>query len=495
MTALRKHHLNAFPLIVALCAFAVMFGHGESYASKGDLVSLRPSVESVQAPLFLTLGKADILNLPEGVSDVLVANPTIVDVQAVQSNRLYAVGLNIGDTNVIILDAKGNVLKRIDIHVSYDLQAIQSTVEKLFPDEQVKVGCVHDQIILTGIASSPEVAGKISNLVAHYVSDLQDTEGTIDYLISNLLEVRGEQQVMLQVKIIEAERSVIKELGVDFSVNDPDELSVSTLWGATPYSNIGGRGNAVGLGGASGLTLSQDAVGVASGFLDTNISGIGTLGLFLEALEEENLVNMLAEPNLTAVSGQQAGFLAGGEFPVPSGRDQYGNITIEYREFGVSLNFKPVVMSEKRISLQLNTEVSSLDVANGVTLADLVVPGLDIRRTNTTIEIPSGGSLMIAGLLQSETIEGLKGLPGVKDMPILGDLMSSDSFQREETELVVIVTAYLVEPYAEKQDSEKLPKKKQGRLATIFSDNIRRTYELEDNSMFAKAGVFGYIVD
>ncbi len=498
MMALRKHLLMIFPLFVALCALTVMFGHGKSYAStKGELLSLRAVAKTVDAPLSLTLGKADILNLPDGVSDVLVANPTIVDVQAVQSNRLYAVGLSIGDTNIIILDAKGNVLKRIDIHVTYDLQAIQSMVNKLFPDEQAQVRSIHDQVILTGTVSSPDVASKITDLVGNYVGDLQDIPGdhTVDQLVANLLEVRGEQQVMLQVKIIEAARSVIKELGIDFRANDPDELSVSTLWGASPYGNMAGRGHGVGFGGGSGLTLSQDAVGAASGFFDTNISGIGTLGLFLAALEEQNLVNVLAEPNLTAVSGQQAGFLAGGEFPIPSGRDQYGNITIEYREFGVSLNFKPIVMSNKRISLQLNTEVSSLDAANGVTLADLIVPGLDIRRAETTIEIPSGGSLMIAGLLQSQTTEGLKGLPGIKDTPVIGDLLSSDSFKRDETELVVIVTAYLVESYGEKNDSEKLPKKKQGRLATIFSDNIRRTYKLEDNQVFVKAGSYGYIVD
>ncbi len=497
MMALRKHLFKIFPLFVALCALAVMFGHGKSYAStKGDLISLRSASLVADAPLSLTLGKADIINLPDGVSDVLVANPAIVDVQAVQSNRLYAVGLSIGDTNIIVIDAQGNVLKRIDIHVTYDLKAIQSMVDNLFPDEQARVRSIHDQIVLTGKVSSPDVASKITNLVGHYVGDLQDSnEEEIDKIISNLLEVSGEQQVMLQVKIVEAERSIIKELGIDFKANDPNELAVSTLWGASPYSNMGGRGNGMGFGGSAGLTLSQDAVGAASGFFDTNISGIGTLGLFLAALEEQNLINVLAEPNLTAVSGQQAGFLAGGEFPIPSGRDQYGNITIEYREFGVSLNFKPIVMSDKRISLQLNTEVSTLDAANGVTLANLVVPGLDIRRAETTIEIPSGGSLMIAGLLQSQTTEGLKGLPGIRNTPVIGDLISSDSFQRNETELVVIVTGYLVESYADRQDAKKLPKKNQGRLATIFSDNISRAYKLEDDEAFVKAGVYGYIVD
>ncbi len=154
-----------------------------------------------------------------------------------------------------------------------------------------------------------------------------------------------------------------------------------------------------------------------------------------------------------------------------------------------------MVLSEDRINLQLNTEVSSLDNTNAVVLADLTVPGLDIRRAETTIEIPSGGSLMIAGLLQSQTDEGLTGLPGIKNTPVLGDLISSDSFRRDETELVVIVTGYLVEPFADKKQAKKVPKEKRSELAKIFSKNIRRSYSLKDNTLFAKAGSFGYIVD
>ncbi len=477
----------------ALCvmACASLVGGAQVYAAKGELMPLERATVH-HAPMEITLGKADIISLPEGVSDVLVANPSVIDVQAVQSNRLYAVGLQIGDTNIIVLDAAGQVLKRLDIHVTYDLQAIQSMVDRLFPDEQVKVGAVHDQIILTGTVSNPETASKIANLVAHYVSDLQDLEGTIDFLISNLLEVRGEQQVMLQVKIIEAERSIIRELGVDFNANDPNELSVTTLFGATPLGSVAGSPNSLGFGGGPGLSLSQDSVGNLAAYLDSGVDGIGTLGLFIQALEEENLLNVLAEPNLTAVSGQQAGFLAGGEFPVPTGRDQFGNITIEFREFGVSLNFKPIVLSDDRINLQLNTEVSSLDQSNAVVLADLVVPGLDIRRAETTIEIPSGGSLMIAGLLQSQTTQGLSGLPGIRNTPVLGDLISSDSFQRDETELVVIVTGYLVEPYANKQSAEKIPDQKQRELSKIFAANIRRSYGEKDDELFTQAG---YIVD
>ncbi len=484
--------------LLRLCfifVFAVtsVAGGGLGYASKGDLRSAHV-IKNVNGPMEITLGKADLVALPDGVSDVLVADPSVIDVQAVQSDKLYIVGLTIGDTNVIVLDSEGNVVKRLDIHVTYDLQAIQSVIGRLFPNEKVRVAAVHGQIVLTGMVSNPETASKITNLVGHYVSALEGTDDVqIDSLISNLLEVRGEQQVMLQVKIVEAERSVFKELGVDLNANDPNEVAVARLFRDTePFSDLGSGGNSLGFGAAAGLAASQEPAAFARGFLDTGLDGVGTLGLFVNALEEENLINVLAEPNLTAVSGQQAGFLAGGEFPVPTGRDQFGNITIEFREFGVSLNFRPVVLSDQRINLQMDTEVSSLDPSNAVTLADIVVPGLDIRRASTTIEIPSGGSLMIAGLLQSETTKGLTGLPGIKDTPVLGDLISSDNFQREETELVVIVTGYLVEPYADTKRAEKKPKEKRGELAKIFATNIRRSYEVEDEDLLAQAG---YIVD
>lgn len=468
----------------------------QAYASKGDLISIQAH-QKVEAPLSITLGKADIVGLPAGVSDVLVANPNIVDVQAVQSDKLYIVGLNIGDTNIIILDASGNVVKRLDIHVSYDLQAIQSLINSLFPEESVKVGSIHDQVLLTGRVSNPSVASKISNLVGHYVSDLQDIGGSpsIDELIVNLLEVRGAQQVMLQVKIVEAERRILKELGLDTVANDPNELSVTTLFGRTPSSSLTNHGNAAYFGGAAGLALSQDAIGAAGFVLDSGLNGIGNIGLFISALEEENLLSVLAEPNLMAVSGQKAGFLAGGEFPVPTGRDQFGNITVEFREFGVSLNFKPIVLSDDRINLQLETEVSSLDSSNAVVLAGLTIPGLDIRRTNTTIEMPSGGSLMIAGLLQSQSAEGFKGLPGIRNTPILGKLISSESFQRNETELVIIVTAMLVEPFADTKNAEHVPKENQTQLSKIFKANIRRMFDLDDEEMFANAGRYGYILD
>jgi pilus assembly protein CpaC len=378
--------------------------------------------------------------------------------------------------------------------VRYDLQAIQDFIEQLFPGEDVKVGAIHDQIVLTGTASTPEKSSKIANVVGHYVSDLQDEDKSTDELISNLLEVRGEQQVMLQVKIVEANRSILKELGVETVLNDGDELSTSTIFGNQPPNSVENiKDSSFALGTDIGLV--EDPLAIGRLLADTGIAGIGSIGLFLSALEEENLVNVLAEPNLTAVSGEQAGFLAGGEFPVPVGRDNVGNIVIEFREFGVSLNFRPIVLSDKRISLQMNTEVSSLDFENAVTLADLTVPGLDIRRADTTVEMPSGGSLMIAGLLQSEAVKGMSGLPGIAKTPVLGDLVSSDSFQRNETELVVIVTPYLVEPYAEKERAQPVPEHASNPLAKAFSANLIRAFDMKDEEIFAGSENFGYLLD
>lgn len=483
----------------AVCLFAALLAVFtlsalHTWAAKGDLETLRSETKA-DKPLVVTLGKADIIPVGGAVSDVLVADPSIIDVMAVQSNSLYVVGVTVGDTNIIALDEMGNVVKRIDVHVSYDLKAIQSLVNDLFPNEDVRVGAIHDQVLLTGTVSNPNVAGKIANVVGHYVSDLTDESGSIDELVSSLLEVRGEQQVMLQVKILEASRTVLKELGLETYLNDPNELSATTLFGANPSSSITNRGDELSFATGAGIALSQDPTGILGGLVDTGIDGIGVLGLELNALEERNLVNILAEPNLTAVSGEQAGFLAGGEFPVPAGRDQLGNIVIEFREFGVSLNFRPTVLSSKRISLQMDTEVSSLDFENAVTLADLVVPGLDIRRAGTTVEIPSGGSLMIAGILQSNALEGMSGLPGISDTPVLGDLVKSDSFQRSETELVVMVTPYLVEPYSDNERADPVPVQDSNPLAQAFAANIRRNFDVKDEEMFAMDERFGYLLD
>lgn len=384
----------------------------------------------------LTLGKADVIKLPSMVSDVMVADPKVADVSALQIDQLYVVGSTLGNTNIIILDGAGNVLKNLNISVSIDVDVIENLVRTVFPSENnVHVQVVGNQVALMGVVSTPAAAQKIAKLVAAHMGEIRKTDSSnTDSMIENLLEVRGQQQVTLRVRILEVSRTVLKELGVESATGN----ATNTSTGFRPKVTI-----------TDGIGLTKDSFAVTSMLFNSGFGTIGDILLKLNALETDGLANVLAEPNLTAVSGEQAGFLAGGEFPVPTGRDQYGNVIIDYKQFGVSLNFKPTVMSEDRISLQLNTEVSSLNQGQGITLTELVVPGIDVRRASTTVEINSGGSLMMAGLLKSNNIKGLSGLPGIKDTPVLGDLVSSKSFQREETELVVIVTPYLVQPYAD----------------------------------------------
>lgn len=385
----------------------------------------------------ITLGKATVFNLPPQASDVMVADPKIVDVSALQINQLYLVGSTLGNTNIIVLDKEGRVSKNVNVNVGIDTAVIQETIDRTFPSENnVQIHVVGNQVALMGSVSTPAVAQRISKLVAAQVGDMRGASAGSDStnMIENLLEVRGQQQVTLRVRILEVSRNVLKELGIETTTRNATNTTAGFRPSASTTSKTG---------------LTKDPFGITSLVFNSGFGTIGDIAVLLNALENDGLTNVLAEPNLTAISGEKAGFLAGGEFPIPAGRDQNGNITIEYKQFGVSLNFKPIVMSDDRISLQLDTEVSSLDQAQGLTLNDIQIPGLDVRRASTTVEINSGGSLMMAGLLKSNNIKGMSGLPGIKDTPVLGDLVSSKSFQREETELVVIVTPYLVQPYAE----------------------------------------------
>lgn len=394
--------------------------------------------------LKLTLGKAEVFKLPAFVTDIMVADPKIADVSALQLDQLYIVGTTLGNTNIIILDSTGNVIQNLNVNVSIDVNIIENLIHTVFPHEKgVSVHVVGSQVALMGTVSTPVVAQKISKLVAAHMSEIRKV-GQVsnpDALIENLLEVRGQQQVTLRVRVLEVSRTVLKELGINTSTSGG-----SSSTGFRPDINY-----------TKGTGLTKDPMAATSLLFSSGFKSIGDIGLFIDALESDGLANILAEPNLTAVSGEEAGFLAGGEFPIPAGRDQNGNIIIDYKKFGVSLNFKPIVMSDDRISLQLSTEVSSLDQAQGITLSDIQIPGLDVRRASTTVEINSGGSLMMAGLLKAANTKGLSGLPGIKNTPVLGDLISSKSFQREETELVVIVTPYLVSPYGDPATASPQP--------------------------------------
>lgn len=460
-------------IAVLLCGLLCVMGAWQSQAGKSDLVTLSAVAEHQDPTLVLTMGKAEIVKVDGPVADVMVANPSIVDVQALQSNQLYMVGAAIGDTNIIALDAEGNVLKRMNIHVRIDEITLQNNIRALFPSEgDVRAKTVNNQVVLTGRVSTPDTSNKIQDLAARIAGDSEN--------VANLMSVVGGQQVMLKVRIMEMARSSLREIGTDFSVEYLGS-GAGNLDGSFLVNPGGG--------------LTADPRGLASLVFDNGI--FSTLEAALRLYEDEGFVNILAEPNLSAISGEEAGFLAGGEFPVPTGRDDQGNIVVTFRQFGVSLNFRPIVMSSERINLQINTEVSSLDRANGVTVAGVSVPGLDIRRASTTVEMGSGGSLMIAGILQSQSVKGLQGLPGIKDTPVIGDLIKSRSFERDESELVVMVTPFMISPFAKKDGVKTLPAPEKSALSEAFANNIRRTYSARGKvpeDLLKKQESFGYLI-
>ena len=367
----------------------------------------------------LTAGKAETIVLSSPAADILVANPAIADVGSLRADRLYIVGRGVGDTNVLAFDANGNQLADIAVHVSVDDDTLRDTVKSLFPREKVTVSTVNNNVVLKGRVSSAMVANQVRDVANRFVGANAANRTLVD-----LMTVAGEQQVMLKVKVLEAQRDVLREMGVSID--------------GTDFGTVPGIGLAA---------LTQFGAGVLT--IDPPGGQFGPFDIDVRGLERDGLINTLAEPTLTAISGETAGFLAGGEFPVPAGRDQDGNVTIEFRQFGVSLNFIPTVLDNERISLQLTSEVSERSEANSVTLVNTVIPGLSVRRAQTTVQMQSGGTLMMAGLMRSRTVDALNGFPGLKDIPILGNLFKSKSFQRGESELVFLVTPYLVEPFAD----------------------------------------------
>lgn len=422
---------------------AATFAAGLSLAAQGASAPVTKTVE-------LTAGAATTIDLGKPVADVLVANPSVAEVGSLRSNRLYVVGRAVGDTNILAFDEQGNPLSNINIHVRIDDTLIRDSLRQFFPLENIDVKTIKTDIVLTGTVSTPAVANQVRELASRFIAAQQAATPSMSgagappspmLSIVDLMKVRGEQQVMLKVKVIEAKRGILREYGLETDYN-PEGV---TRAGNDP-NFLGSTFNAV-----AGTGLQSLAPFSVGRLIVSDAPRFKPFKVAIQGLERDGLINTLAEPNLTAISGETAGFLAGGEFPVPTGRDQDGNITLEFKQFGVALNFTPTVLSSDRISLQLSTEVSARSDDDGVIIVNTRIPGLTVRRAETTVQMGSGGTLMIAGLLKSDDVHSLSGAPGFQDVPILGELFKSKSFSRNESELIILVTPYLVEPYAEAQ--------------------------------------------
>ncbi len=513
----------------------------------------------------LPVGKSAIIELPVDVRDMLVTNPLVADAVLRNPRRIYLLGLKSGSTDAVFFDEAGRKILQLAIRVDQDTGLLAATLKNVLPSGTIKVSPVNDSVILSGLVMNAADSDKASRIAAQFVSSPDK--------VLNMLSIAGKDQVMLEVRIVEVQRNVIKQLGVDlnavlgqlgsdqfsfgmsptygvngsllggvrggynvnttsqptnlvpslfgmipggqsgvsllnylqrFLTNDSSLTSAQSTWLGSYANSIAGKTTAVVGSGASAVTYTMKDVGISAASLSSDVQnflsgGSGTTGndaknlwiqnfltnvntvtpgtgfyqdkgnplasvtsglagsdnvnsakAMIQAFERVGLVRTLAEPNLTVLSGEGGKFLAGGEFPVPVAADNTGKITIEFKPYGVGLGYTPVVMSGGRISLKLSTEVSELTSLGAYSVQTatniLVVPGLTVRRAETTVELPSGGSLMIAGLLQQTTKQTIDAIPGMTSMPILGSLFRSRDFLNGETELVIIITPYIVDP-------------------------------------------------
>lgn len=436
-----KRRATKLCTLLGAIALAATMGPGSDRAvwAAGDAQLVRISeggTSTASRSLVLGLSKAAIIELPVDARDVLVSNPAIVDAVIRTARRTYLIGMEVGQTNAFFFNERGEQILNLEIRVERDLSSLGEMLSRFLPNARIKVEAVNNNVVLSGRVSNAAQATQARELASRFIGN--------DENVLNMLSIEGKEQVMLRVTVAEMQRSLVKQLGVDLTSRVDFGSLVLSLATQNEFSL---QGRSLG-----GLT-SNPANAPATGSEDLNGA--------LRALERAGLLRTLAEPNLTAISGESANFLAGGEFPVPISQDRNGNVIIEFKPFGVGLGFSPVVLGEGNISLKISTEVSELTsegsfVFGGTSLTDIngnivstngvTVPALRVRRAETTVELPSGGSMVMAGLLSETTKQNIDGVPGVKDVPVLGALFRSRDFQANETELVVIVTPYLVDP-------------------------------------------------
>ncbi len=373
--------------------------------------------ESSLVQLLVTVDKAKTVGCDHEFTEVLVANPTIADVIALSNKQVYVLGKKAGITSISLVGTNKRVIGLVNVEVAHDVDGLTQRLRKFIPGGEITVTSVNGKVLLTGtVPDAPSMSRALA--IAEQVA-----AGAV----TNAMTVRGSQQVLLEVRFVEASRDSARDLGVSWNVVGKNAV------------NVGSTGSFItgALGGASGVPFGAAIARV----LDNGT----TADVLIQALEKRGVARRLAEPNLVALSGDTASFLAGGEFPFPVQADN-NRITAEFKKFGIGLSFTPTVLGEGLINLKIEPEVSEIDPTNSLRVGPLEVPGLMVRRSRTTLELRDGQSFAMAGLLYSNNFKNQSQLPWIGEVPVLGSLFRSAAFQRKETDLVIIVTPRLVKP-------------------------------------------------
>ncbi len=425
--------------------------------------SISPSyAKGNHSGVYVPINRAELISTNADIGQVIVANPNIADVYAHGMRKISIIGKDLGRTNVRIFDKQNNVIRAFDVDVGYDLPAIRKALWQFLKDEPVSVEMINSNIVLTGEVSSAAAAERAVKIVEQFTgptgvagaaaaAQQGGGEGELPkHTVLNLLKVVSGQQVMLRVRVGEIKRAALKRLGTS--------LQASHVGGKVALGGgTGGGLDAFSSSGAGQIGTFQGSDPVFSRLFTTYDGSKLDLGLMIEALEQDGLFKVLAEPNLVAMSGEEAEFLAGGEFPIPVAQGSGGGTTttVEFKPYGIAVKFVPFVLTENRIRVSVQPEVSEIDRSESTTAGGAAIPGVTTRRAKTTVELAPGESFMIAGLLSDRVNTNISEVPGVAEIPVLSALFRSTDYQRNETELVIAVTPYIVDPL--KSSDVRLP--------------------------------------
>mgnify|MGYP001765604160 CR=1 FL=1 len=463
--------------------------------------------------IHLPLSKSKIIDFDEDIRDILVSDPKIADAVVRSARRLYLIGNKFGNTNIVVFGTSGRPIASLELQVQVDTKALEALLKRLLPKSNIRIEAVAGTVVLSGTVGSNAEVVQAYELASRFIgadpAALTGTTGSTTasgstagtagggVQVVNALTVGGREQVMLKVTVAEVQRDVIKMLGINLTnVNMTEYTS-----GAS-----GIIGALVSDGNFASNSVTNNAFAVNSGVttaLDQNYvwnAGAFKLRARLQAMEQNGLMKTLAEPNLSALSGEQAQFLVGGEYPVPVAQSSVsgGNtISVEFKTYGIALNFQPVVLAEDRINLTVKTEISELTTDGAVTIGTLTIPALRVRRAATTLEIPSGGAMVLGGLIKDDVRQAITGTPGLVNVPVLGTLFRSRDFKSSQTELAIFIQPIVVRPVAaarlQRPDRNFAPS---GDASAMFMGRLNRIYRGNDQAPSGSyGGRFGYIFE
>lgn len=440
--AQHRARVSTVLLLVLMTAMAVFFAAAPAAAQE----------DAARRVIAIEASKGRMIRLDVPVKTVFVANPEIADVQIKSPMVMYVTGKKPGETTLIAVDEKDRVLVNISVTVNHNLSRLKRTLDAVMPGNRIQVRSVDGAVVLMGEASSPIEATQAGDIALRFVAKKEE--------IVNSIQVKGPNIVNLRVRVVEMQRQVTRQIGINWdAVVQTGMFTFGLATGATPLINAASALGAVGTSPVTNQlfnTRRQIPNSTVNGAYGRIASGALDLTAMVDLLEADGLVKTLAQPNLSAMSGKSAHFLAGGEFPIPIPQSD-GVVTIEFKKFGVSLSFTPTILTGNRINLRVAPEVSQLSNNGAIRINNFQIPALITRRAETMVEAASGQSIVIAGLLMNNVVRDVNKVPWLSDVPVLGKLFTSENFQRQETELVIIVTPYIVGAVREEPGARLAP--------------------------------------